>query len=560
MSTRRTMPTAISLILAPLFLLACVDSSPGSDNNNGWFSASVPQSARMELDLLVVVDHSPSMGGEYSIWGPEYSFAFNWLRYLPGGFPDLHVGVISSDLGSGTFQLATCGDSGGDNGTMGVLDGQNLFESCVGTTGQYIVDIEAIGCDIEKEEDGVCLGHDCSQPNCDAAAQSGELLTLASSGCPRCQNYENYQLHAAFSCMAGFGVSGCSFSQPLEAMYLALSGHPQNDGFLRDDAYLVIVFVTDRDDCSAAAPELFNDSQDSIDSPLGYLTPYRCFEFGVTCDINDRSHIGQRQNCRPRDDADALLHPISRYVQHLREIKDPQQTFVAALAGPFGDGRVIVERDVEDRPKVQISCEHHWAENTGGQPGVRLKSFVDSFNSDDEMPEAFLSICEHSLEDTLSSFGVNVVEKIAASQCLPQPLWGCEDVGARFGFPADEETCNDECLPDCLVTDVFERGTVNELRSNVPPCLWIMPNGTVDSDNSTPSRAYRSGTPEIRDADLPVTACWYVSYQPDCSDSNSAQLLVSRRSDPPSRSFAEVICREFSPDEPGGPCSGSDGS
>jgi hypothetical protein len=65
-------------------------------------------------------------------------------------------------------------------------------------------------------------------------------------------------------------------------------------GFLRDNAYPAMVLLTDEDDCSASHPDvLFNPDpeMDNIDSDLGYLHAFRCFEFGVICDINDRTIV-----------------------------------------------------------------------------------------------------------------------------------------------------------------------------------------------------------------------------------------------------------------------------
>ena len=57
--------------------------------------------------------------------------------------------------------------------------------------------------------------------------------------------------------MTSFGDVGCGFQQPLEATYLALHGDvPENAGFLRDDALLVVVYIVDKDDCSVPDTDL----------------------------------------------------------------------------------------------------------------------------------------------------------------------------------------------------------------------------------------------------------------------------------------------------------------
>src|SRR5205085_11472488 len=57
---------------------------------------------------------------------------------------------------------------------------------------------------------------------------------------------------ATFTCMASVGAGGCGFEHQLEAVYAALHNNlPENAGFLRDDAVLVVVFLTNEDDASA---------------------------------------------------------------------------------------------------------------------------------------------------------------------------------------------------------------------------------------------------------------------------------------------------------------------
>ena len=58
-----------------------------------------------------------------------------------------------------------------------------------------------------------------------------------------------------------------------------------NAGFLRQDAYLGIVFITNEDDCSAQNPGVFtNQSTDFfMSSRLGPPGNFRCAEFGYLC-------------------------------------------------------------------------------------------------------------------------------------------------------------------------------------------------------------------------------------------------------------------------------------
>lgn len=75
--------------------------------------------------------------------------------------------------------------------------------------------------------------------------------------------------------MATIGTGGCGWERQLEAVERALTVHAlpggENDGFLRDEALLAVVLMTDEDDCAVADSRIFGDD-DSL-GPLGM----RCF-------------------------------------------------------------------------------------------------------------------------------------------------------------------------------------------------------------------------------------------------------------------------------------------
>ena len=79
-----------------------------------------------------------------------------------------------------------------------------------------------------------------------------------------------------FTCIAALGESGCGFEHQLAAVARALGadGQPapaENQGFLRADAFLFIVIVTNEDDCSAPPGSgLFDTTATpTLASPLG---------------------------------------------------------------------------------------------------------------------------------------------------------------------------------------------------------------------------------------------------------------------------------------------------
>ncbi len=526
--------TAGFLTLAGLLIatLACIDrplKRAVPDPAPVWI-ATLPQSVERDLDILFVIDDSGSMADEQALLQAQFSALMQTLRDMRGGLPNVHIGVASTDLGTGMFQITYCEDVGGDGGNL-------LTGNCPNPTGApYVVVVEPTGCDIEKELDekgglASCPSHSCTAANC---TDPNTTLVVDDNGCPRCRNYGGEQLEDVFSCMAGLGTLGCGFEQPLEAMYKALDDNPANTGFLRDSALLAVVLITDEDDCSAANPQLFDNSQTTMDSTLGPLTSFRCFEFGITCDVNARTAQGLRQDCQPREDAGALLQPTSRYVQFLQNLKGDEGLVVAAIAGPVQNDSVTVGLDEYSQPEVQFSCS---TERGGAVPGIRIRSFVRAFNDDQDMSWAYSSICSPTYADALKG----VAEKIAVKldQCPPAPLQGCSDPAVMYGLPGDGQACNDTCTPRCSVQDITETQ-----KTTVPPCLEVCPNGPCPG-NTDASQAYAQGHPSRIDANLPVAACWHVNYNEQCTEANGAELLVARRAEPPPKAVTEVSCRNI---------------
>jgi len=544
---RRTAPLLV--VLAALVLVSVAGCETSRPLNQGWPPDGggvlvLPQSSNREVDLLFVIDNSGSMAGEQAMVWTGYFGLLESLRNMVGGIPDLHLGVISTDLGTG-YPSGTGCDVAGDAGLM-------VTGNCANPVGApYIVEVAPRGCDVIRENDNTCSNHDCGPAHC-AHEPSTTFVVDSATGCPRCRNYSGESLDDVFACIAYLGTTGCDFEQPLESMRQALdSGNAHNEGFLRETAVLAIVMITDEDDCSARYDQLFDPN---LDGPLGPFTSFRCFEQGITCDVNDRLTTGPRHNCVPRADSASQVHPVSRYVDFVDSIKDRQMVAVAVLGGPVipsaeGDGfDVEIGLDADGNPELQHSCT---TAVDGAVPGIRLHSFAAAFNEPAALDTwAYTSICSGDLVPPLAGIGT-VVRGLLGPQCLPAPLRGCADPGILYGAPQADQTCdvNARCLPRCDVVDVFDRGLPTERRLTVPPCLELAPDGTVLPGNTDRALAYANGVPYLRDAGLPADACWLINYEENCPSSHFAELLIARSEDPPARTFAEVQCVLLPTDE-----------
>ena len=173
------------------------------------------------VDMLFVIDDSLSMMDEQRQLGIWSSQMFDVLS-ASGELPDLHIAVTSSSV---------------------TIPGVSRCET--GGGGSFLVG--------------------------DAVLQKDRFIRDVAGPEGRVKNYTG-TLTDTFAKMAHVGDGGCGFEQPLKAARLALSGYATgSQGFLRDDALLLVVFVTDEDDCSADLA-LFNDPYADACSELGAPT------------------------------------------------------------------------------------------------------------------------------------------------------------------------------------------------------------------------------------------------------------------------------------------------
>jgi hypothetical protein len=294
------------------------DAQPPSmtrEDDAGVSQHPTPPGPIDKVDLLFVVDNSNSMIAKQASLKaalPSFIEALTTGTRPTGeqsGYPalhDLHVGVVSTDMGTAGINFSSCHADGGDDGR---------------------------------------LQHAPHGTNCQVSYP--EFLSFDAA-----TNQDSAQFAGDFACIAALGTGGCGFEQSLEAplkalwpsMYLDSSGNavtpnpisflsttPQgtlghgdvpaaqggNLGFLRNEAsdpsLIAVVLLTDEDDCSARNTEIFApNSQLPVDSP------YR------TQDVNLRCF----------DNPDKLYDVQLRYLTGLRKLRsDDHRVVFAAIAG-----------------------------------------------------------------------------------------------------------------------------------------------------------------------------------------------------------------------------------
>jgi hypothetical protein len=381
-------------LIASLACISCGGSSGSPDGGGGrWglggrggmgglgiagpsISGEISNTVNRNIDLLVMVDDSSSMAlaqGRFVNGFPQLMTA---LQQAPGGLPNLHVAVVSSDMGAG-------------NGTISACSG-------TGKGGKF-----------QNTPRGACTTSNL---------QAGATFISNVDGVA---NYTG-SLEAVFSCIAPLGESGCGFEQPFAAITRALGADglgqppPENQGFLRADAYLAIVMLTNEDDCSVPGQSsLFSTGDMTLASQLGPVQGFRCNEFGHLCSgaapsrlapngqVTDTVHYS---NCVSAEGS-GLLKTIAETAAQIKSLKpDPaSQIVVAAITGPTTPYTVHWKNpsttDTGPWPEITHSCVA--PDTSFADPSVRVNQLVQAFGD----KGLTLSICDQSRRRPCSGSG-----------------------------------------------------------------------------------------------------------------------------------------------------------
>jgi|ERR1044071_864128 hypothetical protein len=401
-----------------------------------------PVTASRDLDLLFLIDDSPSTADKQANLASGFPTFIATLQSFPGGLPDLHIGFATADMGTqGALDM---------NPSFGPEVGTGMRGTCSGTG-----------------KDGALQVF--GQPVADVfLSDSANPVTAA-----RTRNYTGNLAVVMGEIAKGAGVDGCGFEQPLAAVERALT-NPANHGFLRPDAYLGVIVITDEDDCSLAHYSLLATDATS-NALLGALQSFRCTRFGVQCDRGGQTpdamnQVGAKQDCHPNDGS-AYLTTVGKYAAFLKGLKTfPGKVFVAAIAGATAP--VAVELNVPSNGKTAIPSLAHscsYVDRTGmtavADPAIRIQSFVDQFADH----SAFASICNHDPSVALQQIGM-LANTVMGPACFAGPLAHADPAVA--GAPYDcqvavidgQDPAPGRSLPACDRDDV---------SATNPPCWHI---------------------------------------------------------------------------------------
>ena len=179
-------------------------------------SFTVLVSPPREVDILFMIDNSPSMDPKQQALAANFPKMIQVLQNLPDpsdpsgtavSLPDVHIGVISSDLGAGSDNIGgNCSRVLGDRGLLwgndpnnpiaSVAPGNTLYSTAAGQISTY------------------------PTPNgCGLNSGARWIIDVANAnGTGRTQNYTG-NLTDVFTCLAqSVGIAGCGYEHQLQSI------------------------------------------------------------------------------------------------------------------------------------------------------------------------------------------------------------------------------------------------------------------------------------------------------------------------------------------------------
>jgi hypothetical protein len=454
---RPTFQTVLMVSTLPIGLVACGSgpiSGDGTTTNSPPVTPAgttyvVTLAPMRKLDLVFMIDNSPaSMAPKVDKMNAQFPNMLSALKDpTDGTYPDLRVAIIDSDLGTGgAYAAGSCGPNL-DNGNSPFGD----------------------------------LGNFQMRGAKDCGVNDGALWLEYTKG----QNInfdKGKDISQVFACLAtNLGCAGCGEQHSLQAFEFALvfksdtftnSGltgrNALQDVFLRPEAYLGLVFISDEDDCSAALndgmfgdkPELRGESaslrcatrahkcngmnltsgQPGYPATASFTARFAdCAARTDSCpnstDENGSTDTSGPTACSPLKD----IHHLANEIKALKARPD-EQILVAGIFGwprsdadmatatykidlvPNPNGADTMHPQIYDYWPVCYDPKHMpqssgfdpSAWGWGAQGGLRMAAFIDEFGDNGLK----YSICEPNFAAAMAGIGNGFAKKLVP-ECVP---------------------------------------------------------------------------------------------------------------------------------------------
>jgi hypothetical protein len=521
-------------------------SETGADAPPGeWIGVQL--TPNKQVDFLFVIDDSRSTGLIQANLAANFP-AFIALLEAEDVTADYRIAITTTDLGapgcdstpeSGAFVASSCieriADFIGD-------DGEDVSQSaCLDVCDHASIDIRSS----ETEVDDTSVRRPWIERIGGEANLNGDVTPVE-----------------ALQCMIPQGIDGCEFIAPLEAARLAIErantpGEAEY-GFLRDDASLNIVVVTDGDDCSVPfekraiflPPEdcydADGDGDDTDDCTQVYwtdpdaeaATPGVCWNAGIECSGAELQPDGSTTfaSCvsvdkgldgAPASADEAVLYPVQRYVDWLGELDLEKSNRIgrARLYGVAGVpvGSVTIpfatstDSDINLDQGIGPSCWSVWSAPPGhASPPVRLSEVIASDFDKATLEDVLMSVCASDYSPVFEPLTDAIRTQLkpgCATRCAadlepstPALEFDCE---VRQTVPAPEPVIDG--VPMCLAQDAVPEGAdvcwVPLTRTGTP--LTEMSEECIDDGWNLEMRIVRrDGHPALSGTLVEIACAW----------------------------------------------------
>jgi len=470
--------TIVGATLGALALAACPGTSVGTEGqtppmcDDEGLRESISQlqlAVNRDVDILFVIDNSGTMAEEQARLVASAGVLLERLDELGASY---HIAFTTTDRGNPWCPPATTTPEAGNFVLSPCTTRLAAFLYNNGT-----IDAQDLACNDLCALDEAALTIAPTTTDLDDEAVPRPWLE-------RIEGVSNLpastDMAAAFACFAPQGIDGCGFELPLESMYLGLqrARDPAEDelGFLRASAVLAVVILTDEFDCSHNPDwaEIFDGSGDKAfwsDPEASYPSSALCWNAGVSCTGDPSAY----DSCEPANyalggaetsiDADAVLHPLSRYAGLLddieaakRELDPGREIIVSVIAGVEGSGAdwsVSYAESDDIQQQLDFGIGPGCVDPSGdpAMPPVRMRALAEDLAYGDH-PPSLHSVCAPSYDAALAELGERVAE-----QMPPACYTSC---------PADSDLSTPQLEPDCWVE---QHPPGNSDSERVAPCV-----------------------------------------------------------------------------------------
>jgi hypothetical protein len=442
---------------------------------------TLTQKVNNEIDLLFMIDDSPSMASMQQKLFAQLPMFMQVLQSLPMGPPSLHVAVVSSDMGAHSDANIGCTELG-DYGAF------------------------------HYAPEGMCT---------DTTLAAGSTYITETDGLA---NFTD-PIATVFQCIALLGDKGCGFGHQLASIDRALGADgngppPVATGvFLRPEAYLDIVILTNEDD--ASAPEnttifSLNGHPQNMTNPDGPLASYRqkggprsphlCQDptsatpsayitepLTIPSDAQGTATAPTLNlwNCKDNDSGSSAFIPVSKFVSDIKALKpDPDnQILVSGIIGPPtpveigwyppSNGQDLAPGELwpdemhscgaQGDEKVSPNATEFTTDGSFGDPGIRLAGFLNAFPN-----SVVASVCDASYAQSMANIATNLAALITPP-CITGEIQN-DTMGNPMCSVIEHITDLQGDRTDVALQNCAENG-------NQPPC-WSLTAGAMNCNGA----------------------------------------------------------------------------